>query len=130
MANFCTKSRKRSANIKQTLLAGKIVVGVGNIYASECLFLAGIHPGTPAGRINRARYDKLAAAIRAVLSAAIELGGSTLRDFSGAQGQPGHFQLQCQVYDRARMPCRVCGATIRQIKQGQRSTFFCVDCQK
>ena len=124
------KSRNKSADIKQVLLGGKIVVGVCNIYASECLFLAGIRPQTPAGRIGRMRYDRLAAAIRTVLAAAIDLGGSTLRDFSGADGQTGYFQLQSQVYDRVGMPCRVCGATIRRIKQGQRSTFFCPDCQK
>jgi len=124
------KSRNRSADIKHTLLSGKIVVGVGNIYASECLFLAGINPKTTARRIGRARYEKLAAAIRTVLGAAIKYGGSTLRDFSGADGQSGHFQLHCQVYDRNGMDCMVCGAKVRQIRQGQRSTFYCANCQK
>ena len=123
-------SRNKAADIKQVLLAGKIVVGVGNIYASECLFLAGIHPKTPANRIGRLRYGRLAEAIRTVLGAAIDLGGSTLRDFIGADGKSGYFQLQAAVYDRAGQACRVCGATIRQLKQGQRSTFLCPDCQK
>jgi formamidopyrimidine-DNA glycosylase len=124
------KSRNRSASIKHTLLSGKIVVGVGNIYASECLFMAGINPKTSAQRIGHARYEKLAAAIRAVLNAAIEQGGSTLRDFSDANGQSGYFQLHNLVYDRGGLPCRVCGATVRQIRQGQRSSFYCANCQK
>ncbi|MBK4734775.1 bifunctional DNA-formamidopyrimidine glycosylase/DNA-(apurinic or apyrimidinic site) lyase [Noviherbaspirillum pedocola] len=124
------QTRKRSAPIKQVLLAGNVVVGVGNIYASESLFEAGIAPTTPAGRISRARYERLAAAIRRVLAAAIERGGSTLRDFVGADGQSGYFQQDYFVYDRAGQPCRVCGAEIRQLRQGQRSTFHCPNCQK
>lgn len=123
-------TRNRSAPIKQVLLAGDIVVGVGNIYASESLFKAGINPKTPACRIGLARYEKLAYAIRETLAAAIEQGGSTLRDFMAADGQPGYFQQSYFVYDRAGEPCRVCGAEIRQLKQGQRSTFYCVNCQK
>ncbi|MES2934778.1 MAG: bifunctional DNA-formamidopyrimidine glycosylase/DNA-(apurinic or apyrimidinic site) lyase [Pseudomonadota bacterium] len=124
------ESRNRSAAIKQVLLAGDIVVGVGNIYASESLFRAGINPTTPAQRIGIARYEKLALAIREILAAAIEKGGSTLRDFVGADGQAGYFQQSYFVYDRADQACRVCGATVRQIKQGQRSTFYCLNCQK
>jgi len=124
------KSRNRTADIKQTLLSGKIVVGVGNIYASESLFLAGINPKTQARRIGRQRYEKLAAAIRTVLASAIEQGGSSLRDFSGINGQPGYFQLVCNVYGRQGEACRICGTTVSQIKQGQRSTFYCVNCQK
>lgn len=123
-------TRTRSAPIKQVLLAGDIVVGVGNIYASESLFKAGINPKTPAYRIGLARYEKLAQAIRETLAAAIEQGGSTLRDFMAADGQPGYFQQSYFVYDRAGQPCRVCGGAIRQLKQGQRSTFYCVNCQK
>ncbi|RJG14840.1 bifunctional DNA-formamidopyrimidine glycosylase/DNA-(apurinic or apyrimidinic site) lyase [Massilia cavernae] len=123
-------TRKRSAPIKQVLLAGDIVVGVGNIYACESLFHAGINPKTPAGRIGAGRYDKLALAIRDVLAAAIVQGGSTLRDFIAVNGQSGYFQQTYFVYDRAGVPCRNCGADIRQIKQGQRSTFYCVNCQK
>jgi formamidopyrimidine-DNA glycosylase len=124
------ETRKRSAPIKQVLLAGDIVVGVGNIYACESLFEAGINPKTPASRIGRGRYDKLAAAIRRILAAAIVQGGSTLRDFIAVNGQSGYFQQTYFVYDRAGVPCQICGSPIRQIKQGQRSTFYCVHCQK
>ncbi|HEY1042647.1 MAG TPA: bifunctional DNA-formamidopyrimidine glycosylase/DNA-(apurinic or apyrimidinic site) lyase [Telluria sp.] len=123
-------TRRRNAPIKQVLLAGDIVVGVGNIYACESLFRAGINPKTAAGRISRGRYDKLAGAIRTVLALAIERGGSTLRDFIHVNGQSGYFQQEYFVYDRAGAPCRVCGVAIRQIRQGQRSTFYCVNCQK
>jgi formamidopyrimidine-DNA glycosylase len=123
-------TRKRSAPIKQVLLAGDIVVGVGNIYACESLFRAGINPKTAAGRISRARCDKLATAIKEVLTAAIAQGGSTLRDFVSVNGQSGYFQQTYFVYDRAGVPCRNCGTPIRQIKQGQRSTFYCVNCQR
>lgn len=124
------KTRKRSAPIKHVLLSGNIVVGVGNIYASESLFRAGIDPTTPAGRISLARYEKLATEIRATLAAAIEQGGSSLRDFIGADGQLGYFQQSYFVYDRAGEPCRVCERPVSQIRQGQRSTFFCGNCQK
>jgi formamidopyrimidine-DNA glycosylase len=123
-------TRKRSAPIKQVLLAGDIVVGVGNIYACESLFRAGINPKTSAARISRARYDRLAEAIRTILAAAIVQGGSTLRDFIAVNGQSGYFQQTYFVYDRAGVPCRNCGAPVRQIKQGQRSTFYCVNCQR
>jgi formamidopyrimidine-DNA glycosylase len=124
------ETRKRSAPIKQVLLAGDIVVGVGNIYACESLFRAGINPKTPAARISRARYDRLAVAIKEILAAAIVQGGSTLRDFIAVNGQSGYFQQTYFVYDRAGVPCRNCGTPIRQIKQGQRSTFYCVNCQR
>jgi formamidopyrimidine-DNA glycosylase len=123
-------TRKRSAPIKQVLLAGDIVVGVGNIYACESLFRAGINPKTAASRISRARYDKLAEAIKEILAAAIVQGGSTLKDFIAVNGQSGYFQQTYFVYDRAGVPCRNCGTPIRQIKQGQRSTFYCVQCQR
>jgi formamidopyrimidine-DNA glycosylase len=123
-------TRTRSAPIKQVLLAGDIVVGVGNIYASESLFRAGINPKTAARRIGLLRYERLAAAIREILAAAIEQGGSTLRDFMAADGQPGYFQQSYFVYDRGGQACRVCGAAVRQLKQGQRSTFYCPNCQK
>ena len=124
------RTRGRTASIKQVLLAGEIVVGVGNIYASESLFRAGIRPTTPAGRISLARCERLAQAVRATLAAAIERGGSTLRDFVGSDGASGYFQLDCFVYDRAGAPCRICGAPIRQIVQGQRSTYYCAHCQR
>ncbi len=123
-------TRRRSAPIKQVLLAGDIVVGVGNIYACESLFRAGINPKTSAARIGRERYDKLALAIRQILAEAIVQGGSTLRDFIAVNGQSGYFQQTYFVYDRAGVPCKICGTEIRQIKQGQRSTFYCVICQK
>lgn len=123
------QTRTRGAAIKQVLLAGDLVVGVGNIYCSESLFRAGINPKTPARRIGPARYDQLAQAIREILAAAIVQGGSSLRDFIGADGQSGYFQQTYFVYDRAGVPCRVCGAAVRQIRQGQRSTFYCVNCQ-
>lgn len=124
------QTRQRSAPVKQVLLAGDIVVGVGNIYASESLFRAGINPKLAARRISLARYEKLAQAVREVLAEAIVQGGSTLRDFIAVNGQSGYFQQTYFVYDRTGVPCRVCAAPIRQIKQGQRSTFYCVNCQK
>jgi len=123
-------TRTRGAAVKQVLMAGDIVVGVGNIYCSESLFRAGINPKTPARRISLARYQKLAQAIRDVLAEAIVQGGSTLRDFISVNGQSGYFQQSYFVYDRTGMPCRVCGTPVRQVKQGQRSTFYCVQCQK
>ena len=123
-------TRRRSAPVKQVLLAGDLVVGVGNIYACESLFRAGINPKTAAGRISRVRYERLAAAVREVLAAAIVQGGSTLRDFIAVNGQSGYFQQTYFVYDRAGVPCRNCGAPVRQIKQGQRSTFYCATCQR
>jgi len=124
------ETRRRSAPIKQVLLAGDIVVGVGNIYACESLFRAGINPKTAASRISRARYDRLAEAIRIILAEAIVQGGSTLRDFIAVNGQSGYFQQTYFVYDRAGVPCRQCALPVRQIKQGQRSTFYCAQCQR
>jgi formamidopyrimidine-DNA glycosylase len=124
------QTRGRSAPIKQVLLAGDIVVGVGNIYASESLFKAGIDPRRPANRIGLARYEKLAQAIRETLAAAIAQGGSSLRDFLAVDGQPGYFQQNYFVYSRSGEPCRVCKMPVRQLTQGQRSTFFCANCQK
>lgn len=123
-------SRGRSAPVKQFLLGGDIVVGVGNIYACESLFRAKINPKTAAGRISRGRYDKLATAIREILAEAIIQGGSTLRDFLAVNGQSGYFQQTYFVYDREGVPCRNCGTPIRRIVQGQRSTFYCVNCQR
>ncbi|MEY3445632.1 MAG: hypothetical protein RIR45_387 [Pseudomonadota bacterium] len=120
----------RKAPVKQVLLAGELVVGVGNIYASEALFIAGIRPTTRAQKISRPRAARLHEAIRGVLARAVEAGGSTLRDFSNAKGESGHFQLEAMVYGRQGQPCKVCGTEIRMIRQGQRSTFFCANCQK
>ena len=129
-AAFHARLRARRAPIKQVLLAGDVVVGVGNIYASEALFMAGIRPTTRADRLSRARADRLHAAVRQVLGRAVERGGSTLRDFSSALGESGHFQLEAAVYGRAGQPCLRCATPLRQIRQGQRSTFFCPACQR
>lgn len=122
--------RKRRTAVKQVLLAGDVVVGVGNIYASEALFQAGIRPTLSAARISRPRALKLHAAVREILARAVEKGGSTLRDFSNVDGQNGYFQLEATVYGRAGEPCRVCATPIRQLRQGQRSTYYCPNCQK
>jgi formamidopyrimidine-DNA glycosylase len=127
---FHAALKKRQAPIKRVLLAGDLVVGVGNIYASEALFLAGIRPTLAASKISAPRARKLHAAVVQVLQAALETGGSTLRDFSSATGQNGYFQLQANVYGRDGEPCRACGTTIKTIRQGQRSTFYCPACQK
>jgi formamidopyrimidine-DNA glycosylase len=123
------KSRNRRVSIKQFIMNAGIVVGVGNIYASEALFLAGIHPKRAAGRVSRQRYAALAEAIRDVLSRSIEAGGTTLRDFYGGDGEPGYFRQKLEVYDRAGEPCRRCNTAIRSIVQGQRTTFYCKTCQ-
>lgn len=122
--------RGRRVAIKQALLAGDLVVGVGNIYASEALFLAGIDPRTAAGRVSLARCERLVDAVRRVLARALELGGSTLRDFRDAHGAGGAFQHEAKVYGRAGAPCTACGATVRRLVQGQRSTYYCPRCQK
>ncbi len=129
-AAFHAALRQRRAPIKQVLLAGEIVVGVGNIYASEALFMARIRPTLRAHRLSRPRADRLHAAIVEVLARAVRQGGSTLRDFVSAEGKTGYFQLQAAVYGRAGQPCRACGTPIRSIVQGQRSTFYCPTCQK
>lgn len=120
----------KKQNIKQALLAGDVVVGVGNIYASEVLFLAGIRPTTAASKVGIIRLKRLHAAIQQVLSDAIAMGGSSLRDFVGVHGNAGHFQLTAKVYGRKGLPCYECSTPIRQIVQGQRSTYFCPVCQK
>lgn len=129
-AAFHAGLKARRAPIKQVLLAGDLVVGVGNIYASEALFMAGIRPTARAFRLSRPRADRLHAAIRTVLARAVERGGSTLRDFSSATGETGYFQLDAAVYGRAGEPCPRCGTPVRQIRQGQRSTYFCPQCQR
>lgn len=123
-------TRGRRTAIKQLLLSGAVVVGVGNIYASESLFRAGIHPALPAMRLSVARCERLVQAVRAVLAEAIEAGGSTLRNFIGADGSAGYFTLNARVYDRAGQPCKACGTPIRRLLQGQRATFFCPRCQR
>ena len=122
--------KKRQTAIKQVLLGGELVVGVGNIYASEALFMASIRPTTRAAKISLPRAAKLHAAIQEVLARAIAKGGSTLQDFSSAKGETGYFQLEAKVYDRAGLPCLDCQTLIKKIVQGQRSTFYCSVCQK
>jgi formamidopyrimidine-DNA glycosylase len=122
-------SRKRSVSIKQFIMNAQIVVGVGNIYASEALFMAGISPKTMAGRISLVRYEKLVDATKIILARAIEQGGTTLRDFVQAEGKPGYFQQQLNVYGRTGEECTVCHALIKKITQGQRSSFYCSKCQ-
>jgi formamidopyrimidine-DNA glycosylase len=124
------KSRARSAAVKIFLMDQNIVVGVGNIYASEALFAAGIHPRRAAGSISRARYARLADEVKRILAHAIRRGGTTLRDFINPDGVPGYFEQELFVYGRGGEPCKVCGTPIRVITQGQRSTFFCPRCQR
>jgi formamidopyrimidine-DNA glycosylase len=123
-------SRGKTLAVKHFIMDAKVVVGVGNIYASESLFHAGISPHIAAGRVSLARYERLAAAIRHTLEAAIHAGGSSLRDYVNATGEPGYFQLATMCYDREGLPCKVCGAPIRRIVQGQRATYWCVRCQR
>jgi formamidopyrimidine-DNA glycosylase len=124
-----SRARGRRVSVKQFIMTPQVVVGVGNIYASESLFLAGIHPKRAAGRIALPRYERLVTAIRSVLSDAIEAGGTTLRDFYGGDGEAGYFKQKLRVYDRADEPCRTCGAPIRMAVLGQRSTYYCRYCQ-
>ncbi len=122
-------SRGRRAAVKAFLMDQAVVVGVGNIYASEALFAAGIHPARAAGRVSRERYARLALAVKAVLAQAIELGGTTLRDFIRPDGAPGYFEMALQVYGRTGQPCPRCRTPIRARVLGQRNTFFCPRCQ-
>lgn len=130
LPTFQAGLKRRQTAIKQVLLAGDVVVGVGNIYASEALFLAGIRPTVRAAKLSRPRAARLHTAIREVLARAVAKGGSTLRDFSSASGENGYFQLEAMVYGREGQPCRVCGTPIKMLRQGQRATFFCPQCQK
>lgn len=124
------RARSRKVAIKQFIMNASIVVGVGNIYASESLFRAGIDPRRQAQRVSRVRARGLAAAIQEVLAEAIDAGGTTLRDYVGSDGEPGYFKQDLRVYDRDGEPCRQCGAAIRRIVQGQRATYFCSTCQR
>ena len=122
--------RTRNAPIKTTIMDAHLVVGVGNIYASESLFRARIHPQTPAKTLSKAQCARLVQEIKHTLQEALQAGGSSLRDFFGADGNPGYFQQTYFVYGRTGEPCRQCGQAIRNIRLGQRSTFFCARCQK
>jgi formamidopyrimidine-DNA glycosylase len=124
-----SQSRGRRAAVKNFIMDGRVVVGVGNIYACESLFEAGIHPGRAAGRIGPNRYERLASTIVRILSEAIEVGGTSLRDFTVGDGTPGYFGQSLKVYGREGSPCLNCGRPIRRIVIGQRSTFCCSGCQ-
>lgn len=124
------RSRKRTQAIKTFIMDSRIVVGVGNIYASEALFRAGIKPTQKAGKVSKARYEKLVTEIKNVLAEAIEKGGTTLRNFYNGDGKPGYFRQELKVYDREGEPCKKCSRKIKMIRLGQRSTFYCPHCQK
>lgn len=123
-------SRGRSAPVKSFVMDGRVVVGAGNIYATEALFRAGIRPSRAAGRLTRAQCTLLADKIREVLGEAVALGGTTLRDFAGANGESGYFQQELFVYGRDGAPCRSCGSAIKRLVIGQRSSFYCPRCQR
>lgn len=124
------RARGRRAPIKHLIMDSRIVVGIGNIYASEALFTAGIHPARAAGRVSRDRLGRLVEAIRAVLDDAIAQGGTTLRDFRGSDGAPGYFALSLRVYGRAGEPCPACRTPVRHRVLGQRATYYCPACQR
>jgi formamidopyrimidine-DNA glycosylase len=123
-------TRRRRVAIKLLIMNGRLVTGVGNIYASEALFRARIRPRRAAKSLSHAECRALAAAIRAVLTMAIRFGGTTLRDYVGAEGAPGYFKRKLYVYERAGEPCRRCATPVRHLTQGQRSTYYCPTCQK
>mgnify|MGYP001206149559 FL=1 len=124
------QSRRRRIAVKSHIMDSKIVVGVGNIYAAEALFSAGIRPTVQACRVTRVGYDRLASQISRILARAIQVGGTTLRDFVGSDGQPGYFRQSLNVYGRAGEPCRVCASLLKGMVLGQRSTVYCPKCQK
>ncbi len=124
------RSRGLRVAVKNFVMNSRVVVGVGNIYASEALFMAGIHPTRPAGRISLARYTGLADAVRDVLQRAVDHGGTTLRDFRDSSGEPGYFAQELLVYDREGLDCFQCGGTVRRKVIGQRSSYYCIGCQR
>ena len=124
------RTRKRAVAIKQLIMNSQLVVGVGNIYASEALFRAQLSPRRAAGRLTRAQCAALVDAIRAVLGEAIRVGGTTLRDYVNADGIPGYFRQRLFVYERVGEPCRICGTSIKQFTQGGRATYWCPRCQR
>jgi len=123
-------TRRRAVAIKQLIMNSRLVVGVGNIYASEALFRARVRPRRQARSLSRAECAKLARAIKATLAMAVKVGGTTLRDYVGVDGNPGYFRQKLYVYERTGMPCRVCGKPVKQFTQGGRSTYWCSTCQK
>ena len=122
-------AKGRTVSVKEFIMNSRVVVGVGNIYASEALFRAGIHPRRAAGKVSIARFVRLVEAIKLTLANAIKAGGSSLRNYVQASGELGYFQVNANVYDRDKLPCRVCQSPIRSFRQGQRSTYFCPRCQ-
>lgn len=126
---LAARATSRKLAVKSFIMDSKIVVGVGNIYAAEALFTAGIHPEFPAGKVSREKYDELVAAIKNILQHAIKRGGTTLKDFSQSDGKPGYFSIELQVYGKQNQPCPRCETTLELLKIGQRSTVFCPACQ-
>ncbi|MGR8935784.1 MAG: bifunctional DNA-formamidopyrimidine glycosylase/DNA-(apurinic or apyrimidinic site) lyase [Gammaproteobacteria bacterium] len=124
------RSRSKKLAVKQFIMDQKVIVGVGNIYANEALFAAGIRPTVAAGKISSARYEVLADAIRSILAQAIAQGGTTLRDFVGGDGKPGYFQQQLHVYGRAGLPCTRCGRLLKEVRLSGRSSVYCGHCQR
>jgi len=129
-AYLYTLSRTRTQAIKQFIMDSKVVVGVGNIYANEALFTAGIRPARAAGKVSLKRYQLLVQTIKDVLAEAIAVGGTTLRDFTSSDGSPGYFKQSLQVYGRGGLPCAACDTTLEEIRQGQRSSVYCPKCQR
>lgn len=128
--HLAARARGRRIAVKALVMDAKVVVGVGNIYANEALFLAGIRPRVACGRVSRPRLDALADAIKATLGRAIESGGTTLRDFAGADGRPGYFAQELAVYGRGGEPCRRCGERLKEVRTAGRSTVYCPVCQR
>ena len=129
-AHLASRARGRRGAVKQFVMDGKVVVGVGNIYASEALFAARVRPGRAAGRVTAAEWRAIARAVQRVLTRAIAKGGTTLRDFAQPDGKPGYFRIKLNVYDRTGEPCRRCGTPIKARVQGQRATYWCAECQR
>lgn len=129
-AYLYTVSRKRKLAVKPFLMDAHVVVGVGNIYASEALYRAGISPLRPAGKVSKAAYQALVQSVKTILNEAISVGGTTIRDFSNSEGKPGYFSQELRVYGRTGQTCKACNTPIKQVKLGQRSTFYCPVCQK
>ncbi len=123
-------ARRRKVAVKNFLMDAHVVVGVGNIYANEALFMAGIRPSLRASRVTRASYERLAGAVKEVLQQAINMGGTTLRDFVNQDGQPGYFKQSLYVYGRSGQPCKICETPLKGLRIGQRATVFCPKCQR
>jgi formamidopyrimidine-DNA glycosylase len=129
-AYLAERARGRVVAVKPFLMDAKTVVGVGNIYASEALFRAGIDPRRPAGKVSRVAFARLVKVVREVLLEAIEAGGTTIRDFANSDGEPGYFRINLRVYGRGGEACVTCAAPVQQVRLGQRSTYFCAKCQR